>query len=176
MAHAAPGKSQREGISLMQLVEMFPDEESARLWFEGIAWPKGRYCPKCGSTNTHEAKHVKCPYRCRDCRKYFSVKTGTVMASSPIPLRKWVFAIYLEVVNLKGISAMKLHRDLDVSYPTAWFMLHRIREAFSDDAAEPMHGPVEVDETYVGGKFKAMHAVDRKRRRKQPNLGKSVVI
>ncbi|MCY4431109.1 MAG: transposase [Rhodospirillales bacterium] len=74
VTHEAPGKSFRDGFSLMQLIDMFPDEESARKWFEGIIWPTGRYCPKCGSTNTHEAKHAKCPYRCRDCKKYFSVK------------------------------------------------------------------------------------------------------
>ena len=156
MAHAAPGNSHRDGISLMQLIEMFPDEETARKWFEDITWPNSRYCPRCGSTNTYEAKHVKCPYRCRDCNKYFSVKTGTVMASSKVPLSKWAFAIYMEVVNLKGVSAMQLHRHLDVSYPTAWFILHRIREAWADDDAAPMDGPVEVDETYIGGKRKKM--------------------
>lgn len=172
MAHAAPGKSHREGISLMQLIDMFPDEESARKWFEDITWPKGRYCPKCGSTNTHEAKHAKSPYRCRDCKKYFSVKTGTVMAGSPIPLRKWAFAIYMEVVNLKGVSAMKLHRDLDVSYPTAWFMLHRIREAFGDEGGQPMQGPVEVDETYVGGRRRNM---SNSKRRELKDSGRGAV-
>ena len=74
----APGRSDREGISLMQLTEMFPDEDAARAWFEAHVWPEGRHCPRCGSERTHEASHKRCPYRCTDCRAYFSVKTGTV--------------------------------------------------------------------------------------------------
>lgn len=153
-----------ETISVLQLAEMFPDEETARKRFEAVLWADGRYCPSCGSTNTHEAQHAKCPYRCRDCKKYFSVKTGTVMASSPVPLRKWLFAIFLDITSPKGISAMKLHRDIDVGYKTAWFMLHRIREGFRDRDAKvlPMRGPVEVDETFVGGKKRNMHGAKRR--------------
>ena len=95
------------------------------------------------------------PYRCRDCGKYFSVKTGTAMAKSHVPLRKWLMAIYLDVTSLKGVSSMKLHRDLGVTQKTAWFIQHRIREAFSDlnpDGEMPFTGEVEVDETFVGGK------------------------
>ena len=104
MAHKAPGKSDREGITLVQLTDLFPTEESAREWFEARVWPNGRYCPHCGSVRTHEAKHKFSPYRCTDCRGYFSVKTGTVMNKSHIPLRKWVFAIYLHLTSLKGVS------------------------------------------------------------------------
>ena len=75
---------------------MFPDEQAARDWFEGQIWPDGRHCPHCGGTRTHEASHAKSPYRCTDCRHYFSVKTNTIMHKSQLPLRKWVFAIYLE--------------------------------------------------------------------------------
>ncbi len=82
------------------------------------------------------------PYRCRDCKKYFSVKTGTVMAQSPILLRKWVYAIYLELTSLKGTSSLKLHRDLGVRQSTAWFMLQRIREGFADNGpGRPRSGP-----------------------------------
>ena len=95
------------------------------------------------------------PYRCRDCRQYFSVKTGTAIESSNLPMQKWVFATYLWVTSLKGVSAMKLHRDLDVSYPTAWFMAHRLREAFAHQSSL-LTGPVEVDETYMGGKRRNM--------------------
>ena len=107
MAHKAPGRHYREGITLMQLADMFPDEAAARTWFEGLVWPDGRYCPRCGSTRTHEASHAKSPYRCTDCRSYFSVKAGTLAEASKVPLRKWVFAIYLEATSLKGISSMK---------------------------------------------------------------------
>ena len=144
----APGKAHREGISILKLVDLFPDEESARVWFENLVWPEGRYCPRCGSMNTHEAKHAYSPYRCRDCKKYFSVKTGSTMEGSNVLLRKWVFAIYLELSSLKGVSSMKLHRDIDVTQKTAWFILHRIREAFGSSDNESMSGPVEADETY----------------------------
>ena len=133
MAQKAPGKAHRQGITLFGLQELFPNEKAAREWFEGIIWPTGkRPCPECGSENTHECSHAKMPYRCRDCRKYFSVKTGTVMAGSPLPLLKWVYAIYLDTTSLKGVASMKLHRELGITQKTAWFMQQRIREAFVD--------------------------------------------
>ena len=93
------------------------------------------------------------PYWCPDCRSYFSVRTGTAMSHTRIPLRKWAIAIYLELTSLKGVSSMKLHRNIGVSQPTAWFMLHRIREAWVDQDGDPkFSGPVEVDETHIGGK------------------------
>ena len=162
--HKAPGKSFREGMTLVQLFEMFPDEPSAAKWFESVYWPETRCCGKCGSTRTKEASHAKMPYWCSDCRSYFSVKTGTPLANSKIPLRKWAIAIYLCLTSLKSVSSMKLHRDIGVSQPTAWFMLHRIREAWmpSDGGKPPFEGPVEADETYMGGKRKNMSNTKRK--------------
>ena len=151
MGHKAPGKSDREGLTMVQLCDMFPDENSARDWFESHVWPDGRYCPQCGSTRTHDAGHNHMPYRCSDCRGYFSVKTGTVMGNSHLPLRKWVFAIYLHLTSLKGVSSMKLHRDIGVPQKTAWFMLQRIRKAWEGDD-KLFAGPAEIDETYFGGK------------------------
>ena len=162
MAHKAPGKAHREGISLFELNEMFPDEDSARKWFEAQVWPAGRCCPRCGSVRTHEAKHAKSPYRCTDCRAYFSAKTGTALENSRVPLRKWVFAFYLETTSLKGVSSMKLHRDIKVTQKTAWFMLHRIREVWALDKAAGFAGPIEADETYVGGKRKNMSNAKRR--------------
>ena len=166
MAQKAPGKDYRQGISLFELNEMFPDENAARLWFEDIVWGEvGRYCPECGSGNTYECSHAKMPYRCREkeCGKYFSVKTGTVMAKSKVSLRKWVFAIYLDTTSLKGVSSMKLHRDIHVTQKTAWFMLQRIREAWAErGAGGRFQGPVEVDETFVGGKRRNMSNAKRK--------------
>ncbi len=151
MAQKAPGKAFRKGITIIELAQMFPNEEAARKWFEEIIWPDGlRYCPECGSVDTHECQHAKMPYRCRDCRKYFSVKTGTVMTGSPVPLLKWLYAIYLDVTSLKGVSSMKLHRDIGVTQKTAWHMQQRIREAFREEGGL-LSGPVEIDETYVGG-------------------------
>ena len=174
MAHTAPGKSSREGISIIELGEMFPTEESAREWFEERMWPDGRYCPHCGSTRTHEAGHNDMPYRCSDCRGYFSIKTGTVMHKSPMPLRKWVFAVYLHLTSLKGISSMKLHRDIGTSQKSAWFMLQRIRKAWESN--DPLSaGPLEVDETYIGGRERNKHE-SKKLKAGRGTVGKSTVI
>ena len=118
--HKAPGKSDREGLSLIEGMDMFPDEAVARTWIEGVVWPETRACGKCGSTNTREATHKTMPYWCRDCRGCFSVKTGTPLANSNIPLRKWAIGIYLCLTSLKSVSSMKLHRDLKISQKSAW--------------------------------------------------------
>ena len=174
MSHKAPGKSDREGVTMMQLCDMFPTEESAREWFESRVWPNGRHCPRCGSTRTSEASHAYMPYWCSDCRSYFSVKVGTALESSKIPLRKWVFAIYLHLTSLKGVSSMKLHRDIGVSQPAAWFMLQRIRKAWeSDDSL--FTGPVEVDETYMGGKERNKHK-GKKIKAGRGTVGKIAVV
>ena len=153
MAGKAPGRVHRKGITLMELAAKFPDEGAARKWFEAQLWPAERCCGHCGSGRTTEASHKTMPYWCSDCRSYFSVKTGTALAASNVKLRKWVWAIYLELTSLKGVSSMKLHRDIGVSQKTAWFMLHRIREAFTRPG-DAFTGPVEVDETYMGGREK----------------------
>ena len=132
---------------------MFPDEASASTWFERTVWTDGRCCGHCGSIETSPVKNQKpMPYWCTDCRSYFSVRTGTALERSKVPLRKWAFAIYLEITSLKSVSSMKLHRDLGVTQSTAWFMLHRIREAWDGSNGPTFDGPVEVDETYFGGK------------------------
>ena len=131
MSQKAPGKAHRVGISIIELTEMFPDEASAVRWFEAIRWPEERHCGHCGSIETSEVPNAKpMPYWCKSCRSYFSVRTGTTIEKSRLPLRKWAFATYLYVTNLKGVSSMKLHRDLKVTQKTAWFMLHRLREAW----------------------------------------------
>ena len=176
----APGKSYRAGVSIIELLAMFPTEDAATTWFESVFWPDERCCGHCGSVRTRDVPNRKpMPYWCSDCRKYFSVRTGTSIARSNVPLRKWVIAIYLCLTSLKGVSSMKLHRDLGVSQKTAWFMLHRIREAWAHDAHFDEHrfdGPVEADETFVGGKAKNMHAQQRERLTGRGGADKMIVV
>ena len=162
MARKAPGKSHREGLTIVELMDLFPSEEAAVAWFESVIWPNGRHCPKCGSLRTREASHKKMPYWCTDCRSYFSVKTGTAMQASKVPMRKWAIAIYLCLTSLKSVSSMKLKRDIGVSQPTAWLMMQRIREAWAGDDDEDFDGPVEIDETYFGGRRRNMSLAKRK--------------
>ena len=177
MPQKAPGKSHREGISLIELTEMFPTEEKAREWFEAQVWPVERHCGHCGSTSTKEVPNRKpMPYWCSDCRSYFSVKTGTALERSKVPLRKWAFAVYICSTSLKSVSSMKLHRDLKVTQKTAWFMLIRLREAWSDEPSEPFAGPVEVDESYFGGKRRNMPKDKRAQQTGRGAVGKAVVV
>ena len=152
-------------MTLVQLMDMVPSEDAAAKWFEAHMWTAGRFCGHCGSMDTREVPNAKpMPYWCPECRSYFSVRTGTAMSHSRVPLRKWVIAIYLELTSLKSISSMKLHRDIGVSQPTAWYMLHRIRQAWATDDEEGPRfaGPVEADETYFGGKRANMSNAQRK--------------
>ena len=110
MAHKAPGKSHRKGITLIELTRMFPDDAAAERWFVEQRWPDGVHCPDCGSVNVQERETRKPqPYRCRDCRKDFSTKTGTLMQGSNLGFQTWAMAIYLFNTSLKGVSSMKLH-------------------------------------------------------------------
>ena len=115
------------------------------------------------------------PYWCSDCRRYFSVRIGTALQSSRLPLRKWAFAVYIYVTNLKGVSSMKLHRDLGVSQRTAWYMLHRLRKSWDESGLDKLVGPVEVDETYMGGKRKNMPKKKRARLTGRGTVGKIAV-
>ena len=161
----------------MQLQDMFPNEKVATQWFEALVWPDGMSCPRCGSKDTQRASKTSgLPYYCQGCQRAFSVRIGTVLERSHVSLRQWSFAIYLEMTSLKGISGMKLHREIGVSYKTAWCMLHRIREAWKQEKAVLFEGPVEVDETYVGGLRKNMPKSKREPLTGRGPTGKSAVV
>jgi transposase-like protein len=136
---------------------IFHDEAAAYAFLESILWPGGPVCPHCGGVERISPMKGKSTrigtYKCYQCRKPFTVKVGTVFESSHVPLRKWLQATFLMCASKKGISAHQLHRTLEVSYPTAWFMEHRIREAMRSGELAPMGGAggiVEVDETFIG--------------------------
>jgi len=175
MANNAPGKHFRKGISVPQLMKMFPDDATAEAWFVAQRWPDGIQCAYCGSENVQVgAKHPSMPYRCRACRKFFSVKTGTVMQSSKLGYQAWALALYFLATGLKGVSSMKLHRDLDVTQKTAWFLAHRIRDMYQGQPFS-FSGPVEADETYVGGLEKNKHEW-KKQKAGRGTVGKSPVV
>ena len=154
MTQKAPGKSYRKGLSLIELNGMFPDDAAAERWYTQIRWPHGAFCPYCGSFDVQcNIKHKTMTHRCRDCptRPFFSLKTGTVMQGSKLGYQVWAIATYLITTNIKGVSSMKLHRDVKVTQKTAWHLAHRLREGLKNNTGF-FFGPVEVDETYIGGK------------------------
>ena len=151
------------GIDFSTLAKHFSSEEAARELLEGIRWPDGPICPHCGSEEAYKLTpkpDSKRPvrdgvYKCKKCRKQFTVTIGTIFEGSRIPLHKWLMAMYLMCSSKKGISAHQLHRTLGITYKSTWFMCHRIRYAMTQSPlTEKLSGIVEVDETYIGGKMK----------------------
>jgi transposase-like protein len=163
----------------------FQNSDRAREYLEAQRWPNGPICTHCGSddvTALNGKAHRPGVYQCNACREQFTVTTGSVMERSKIPLNKWLLAMHLMASSKKGYSAHQLHRTLGVTYQTAWFLAHRIREAMQETDAGPIGGSgkiVEVDETYIGRRENPHPSAQRKGRpylkRKKPFDKRSVV-
>ena len=166
---------------------IFNDEDKARAYFEEIRWPNGVTCPHCGNANSgriysiaaNPAKKIRAGLReCQDCHGQFTVRTGGVMESSHVPLTKWALAYRFMASSKKGMSAHQLHRSIGVTYKTAWFMWHRIREAMREDVMPPMGGAgkvVEVDEAFIGPS-RDVFVNDRGWQKQRGPAGKRIVV
>src|SRR5665213_778036 len=152
--------------NVLELAKEFPDEESARRYFENLRWGNVISCPHCKQSDKkiYVYNNGKL-YKCSSCLKQFTVKVGTIFEGSAIPLQKWLFAIYLEISHKKGMSSIKLGKDLGLTQKTAWFMLHRIRYALKHKSLF-LDGVVEADERYYGGK-----EINRHENKKKGNNG-----
>ena len=167
-------KKDGEPLNVRDFFRQFPNEAAAVGFFEGKRWPDGACCPHCGSVKVATIANAKpMPYRCKGCRKHFSVRTGSVLAASKLPLQKWLMAAYLMTTSRKGISGVQLARHLGVTQKTAWFLEHRIREALAGHGG--LMGPdVEIDEACIGGRERNKHN-NRKRKAGRGAVGKQAV-
>jgi transposase-like protein len=150
--------------TLAEAVVYFNDPDNALSYLAAKRWPKGVTCPYCEAKEPMFLKTRRI-WKCKatDCRKQFSVKIGTVLNESPIPLDKWLMAMWM-VANCKnGVSSCEMARDLGITQKSAWFLLHRIRESMQDKTATKLAGKVEVDESFIGGKARNMHRSRRER-------------
>lgn len=140
-------------MDLVKLIEHFQSEDACREYLDGLRWPEGVACLRCGSKSVSRIQE-RDQYDCNSCRYQFSVTSGTVLHDTHLPLWKWFLTAYMMIEAKKGVSALQIKRTINVSYKTAWYLCHRIRAAMTEGNPEPLKGTVEADETYVGGKVR----------------------
>ena len=167
-------KRKAKTISVAELQRMFPTEDACYKWFEQARWNGKPVCPRCKNTENISPSESK-PYHYwhKDCRRYFTVTTGTCMHASKTPLQNWIYAIYCVMTARKGVSAMQLHKELGVQYRTAWYMLHRVREACGRTDFI-LKNVVEADGCYVGGKESSKHS-NKRLHAGRGGVGKAIV-
>lgn len=175
--NAKPAAKCKVPKNLMDAVKRFADPETAWTTFRDMRWPDGVTCPFCECKNVSFISTRK-TWKCRSCTKQFSVKTRSVMHGSPLPIEKWLIAMWLISHCKNGISSYEMAETLGVSQPAAWFMGHRIRKVMAakeSEQSEKLTGEVEADETYVGGRAAEMHA-DRRRAMREQGFPKIIVM
>lgn len=147
---------EKDVATLLDAVKYFADLDVSRDFLASLRWPDGVVCHRCGSENVGFLNTRKL-WKCRDCKKQFSVKVGSLFEDSPIGLDKWLPTLWLLVNCKNGVSSYEIARDIGVTQETAWFMLHRLRLALQVKSFDKINGEVEIDETYIGGKARNMH-------------------
>jgi transposase-like protein len=156
-------KIEKRPESLLEAITYFSDLDVCTDFVAKLHWPVGPFCPECGCTE-YSYLTTRRVWKCKACKRQYSVKVGTIFEDSALPLTKWLPAVWLIANSKNGISSHELARALKVTQKSAWFMLHRIRLAMQQESLSRLSGEVEVDETFIGGKARNMHKRDRERK------------